>query len=330
MDRAWLEPAVAKLVLAARVRQRFLDDRVARPRARLHGGSGPPRARRRCGRRAPPARRRRGRRAAGRPPRAPPPPPPARARRAGRVARAAGRPCARARSSRSRARSARPTRRACRGTHAPLRPGRRHAAAPATRRRPRRRAPPRGSSPDTRRQCGCAPSRPATDSTASGSPASACVTCSAASSGSARTGASLERHRLGSPRSTRPDPRVEARVEDVDERAHDRDEEGAVDHGRHDHRQVERGQRVVGEPADPRQPEDDLGQQCAAADEDAEVEAEERHERDQRVAQHVPDEHARAARGPWPWPCARSPRSRFRAGPPAARARRSRCRGSRA
>src|SRR5437867_6830024 len=43
----------------------------------------------------------------------------------------------------------------------------------------------------------------------------------------------------GSAMLSRPDPRVEARVEDVDERAGDGDEEGAVDHGCHDHRQVE-------------------------------------------------------------------------------------------
>src|SRR5690348_16509905 len=37
----------------------------------------------------------------------------------------------------------------------------------------------------------------------------------------------------------RANPRVETRVEDVDGRVGDRNEEGAVDHGRHDHRQVE-------------------------------------------------------------------------------------------
>src|SRR3954465_5533047 len=37
-----------------------------------------------------------------------------------------------------------------------------------------------------------------------------------------------------------PDPGVEAGVEDVDHRVGDRDEERAVDDGRHDHRQVER------------------------------------------------------------------------------------------
>src|SRR5712691_11906326 len=36
-----------------------------------------------------------------------------------------------------------------------------------------------------------------------------------------------------------PNPRVEARVDHVDEGVGDRDEKRAVDHGRHDHRQVE-------------------------------------------------------------------------------------------
>ena len=48
----------------------------------------------------------------------------------------------------------------------------------------------------------------------------------------------------------------------------------------------------VGEPADPGQPENHLGEQRRAADERAEVQPEQRHDRDHRAAQRVPDEHA--------------------------------------
>ena len=58
-------------------------------------------------------------------------------------------------------------------------------------------------------------------------------------------------------------------------------------HGRHDHRQVEIVQRVIGELAHALQAEDHLGQQRAAADQRAEIEAEQRHEGDQRGAQRV-------------------------------------------
>src|ERR1041384_6829396 len=84
-----------------------------------------------------------------------------------------------------------------------------------------------------------------------------------------------------------PDPRVEARVEDVDERAHDRDEEGAVEDGRHDHGQIEGDERVVREEPHAGEAEDDLRQERAPADEHTEVEPEERHEGDQGRPQHV-------------------------------------------
>jgi hypothetical protein len=85
---------------------------------------------------------------------------------------------------------------------------------------------------------------------------------------------------------------VEPGVDDVHDRVGDRDEERAVDDRRHDHRQVECDQRAVRQEADARQPEHDLGQQRAAADEHGEVEAEQRDERDHRRAQHVPREDA--------------------------------------
>src|SRR5436309_13896507 len=47
---------------------------------------------------------------------------------------------------------------------------------------------------------------------------------------------------ISGPTLRRADARVEPRVEEVDERARKRAEEGAVDHRRHDHRQVERRQ----------------------------------------------------------------------------------------
>ena len=61
---------------------------------------------------------------------------------------------------------------------------------------------------------------------------------------------------------------------------------------RHDHRKVEVLERVVGQLADPVQTKDDLRQQGGAADERAEVEAEEAEERDQRHPQRVAEHHA--------------------------------------
>src|SRR5205807_6504663 len=84
-----------------------------------------------------------------------------------------------------------------------------------------------------------------------------------------------------------PNSRVEPCVHDVDESVRDRDEEGPVDHGRHDHRQVERDERVVGELSHAGEPEDDFREDRPAADEDSEVETEERDKRDHRRAQHV-------------------------------------------
>ena len=72
-----------------------------------------------------------------------------------------------------------------------------------------------------------------------------------------------------------PHPRVEPGVDEIDERVREHDEERRVHHGREDHGQVEVLQRVERELADAVQAEDDLGQQRTAADERAEVEAEE-------------------------------------------------------
>ena len=71
-----------------------------------------------------------------------------------------------------------------------------------------------------------------------------------------------------------PHPRIEQAVDDVDDGVRHDDEERRVHDGRHDHGQVEVLERVVGQLADAGQAEDDLGQQRAAGDERAEVEAE--------------------------------------------------------
>src|SRR6266496_2730052 len=47
-------------------------------------------------------------------------------------------------------------------------------------------------------------------------------------------------------------PWIEPGVDKVDKSARQRDEEGRVDDGRHDHGQVEGGERVVGQQPDPR------------------------------------------------------------------------------
>src|SRR5262249_20793996 len=97
---------------------------------------------------------------------------------------------------------------------------------------------------------------------------------------------------ISGPTLCRAHTRVEPGIQQVDERARESDEEGAVDHRRHDHRQVERGQRVVGQQADAREAEHDLRQERAARDEDPEVEAEEAHERDHRRPKVVLDQDA--------------------------------------
>src|ERR1044072_3697837 len=84
-----------------------------------------------------------------------------------------------------------------------------------------------------------------------------------------------------------PHARVELRVGDVDQRVEDDDEEGAEQGHGHQRRQAEpfHGFRRI--LADPVQAEQLLGEDRAAADHGAEVEAEEGDDRDQRVAQDV-------------------------------------------
>src|SRR5438034_9480079 len=84
-----------------------------------------------------------------------------------------------------------------------------------------------------------------------------------------------------------PDPRVEPGVDEVDQSAEDDDEERAVERHPHDRREVEAPHRLTRGPADTLQVEDRLGQDRPAAEHGGEVETEQRHERDQRVAQHV-------------------------------------------
>src|SRR5437868_3265623 len=66
-------------------------------------------------------------------------------------------------------------------------------------------------------------------------------------------------------------PRVEPRVEQVDERVGKHDEERRIDHRRQNHRQVEILERVERQLADAVEAEHDLCQERPAADERAEV-----------------------------------------------------------
>src|SRR5262249_51315069 len=101
-----------------------------------------------------------------------------------------------------------------------------------------------------------------------------------------------ERSRTSRSGSGNSHPRGEPRVEQVDDRVADHDEERGVDHGREDHRQVEVLQRVVRQLADPMEPEHDLGEERGTADERSEVKSEKRDEADQRHAQRVAEQHA--------------------------------------
>src|SRR3954451_6834623 len=100
------------------------------------------------------------------------------------------------------------------------------------------------------------------------------------------------RSRTSSSGSGMTDARVEQRVDEVDGRVDDDDEEGGVDDRGHDHGQVELLERLVRQPAQPVQVEHDLDEKRASADERAEVEPEEADEGDQRRTQRVPEEDA--------------------------------------
>src|SRR4051794_14515078 len=84
-----------------------------------------------------------------------------------------------------------------------------------------------------------------------------------------------------------PDPWIEPSVDDIDQPVGEHDEKRGVHHRGHDHWQVEVQKRVVGQPANALEAEHHLGEQRAAADQGAEVEAEQRDEADQRSAQSV-------------------------------------------
>src|SRR2546430_13384543 len=88
------------------------------------------------------------------------------------------------------------------------------------------------------------------------------------------------------------DPRVEPRVCEVDEGRKEDDEEGAEKRDAHDRRQVETADVLGRILADAVQLEDGLRENGAAADSGAEVEAEERDDRDQRVTDDMLDEDA--------------------------------------
>src|SRR6185437_8253401 len=84
------------------------------------------------------------------------------------------------------------------------------------------------------------------------------------------------------PPSGRPHSRIEPGVRDIDDRIGEDDEERAVDDGRHDRRQVEVRERLVGQEADSVDREYHLREQRAAADQDAKIEPEKADERDHR------------------------------------------------
>src|SRR5712671_1638369 len=96
------------------------------------------------------------------------------------------------------------------------------------------------------------------------------------------------RSRTSSNGSVTAHPRVEPRVDQVDERIREHHEECGVDHGGEDHGEVEVLERVERQLPDAVQAEHDLGQQRTAADERAEVEPEEADERDQGGPQRMP------------------------------------------
>src|SRR5436190_13414284 len=87
------------------------------------------------------------------------------------------------------------------------------------------------------------------------------------------------------------DSGVEVPVEDVDDRAEEDDEERPVKRHAHDRREVEVADRLRRVPAHAVQVEDGLGEDRAAADHRGEVEAEQAHDRDQRVPEHVLEQH---------------------------------------
>src|SRR5436190_7661269 len=72
--------------------------------------------------------------------------------------------------------------------------------------------------------------------------------------------------------------RVQEGVGDIDDQVRDDDEERAEEDRALDHRQVGVVDAGVGQPADARDVEDDLGEN-RAAEQDADVEAEDRHDR---------------------------------------------------
>src|SRR6185295_14974108 len=87
-------------------------------------------------------------------------------------------------------------------------------------------------------------------------------------------------------------PRIEPRVQEVDQRIRDDDEERRVHDGCHDQRKVEVLERVVRQLSDPVKAEHDLGEQSGSTDQGAEIEAEKAEVGDQRHSEGVADEPA--------------------------------------
>src|SRR5947209_446489 len=89
-----------------------------------------------------------------------------------------------------------------------------------------------------------------------------------------------------------PDARVQHGVENIDDRAEDNDEERGEDGADQDRGNVEVADRARLELPDAGKVEDGLGDQRRPAEQQREVQAEQGHDRHQRVTQHVADEHA--------------------------------------
>ena len=120
------------------------------------------------------------------------------------------------------------------------------------------------------------------------------------------------RHDVVSTGSAEPDPRVDHRVQDVDDEVRDDDEEGGEQGHAKDDRQVLIADRVDGELAEAVEAERRLGQD-GAAEQTTEVQPEDGDDRRQRRAQGVLRRSPCVRAGPWPGRCGRSPRPWSRA-----------------
>src|SRR5919108_5846419 len=86
-----------------------------------------------------------------------------------------------------------------------------------------------------------------------------------------------------------PDPRVDHRVEEVDQQVDEDEGRGHDQHAAADERVVARVDRLDGEAAEPRPGEDRFGED-RPAEEEAELQPDDRQDRDERVAERVDDD----------------------------------------